>query len=100
MGEHRLDVHVDESLVEAAMSALSGLTDSERTSFMRGVIEAVLAYRMVGKTELLEQLAGDIEATVRLRQVPEYVDAVRTTPPPSSTASRRSVQEILAGVRP
>ena len=99
MGEHRLDVQVDESLVAAAMSALSGLTDTERTAFMRGVVEAVVAYRMVGKTELLEQLAGDIEATLRLRQVPDYVEAVRATRTPSPTPPRRSVREILANAR-
>jgi hypothetical protein len=99
MGEPRLDVQVDESLVETAMSALSDLTEAERTSLMRGVVEAVVAYRMVGKTELLEQLAGDIEATVRLRQVPEYVNAVRDTSPRSATAPSRSVREIFASAR-
>ena len=100
MGEHRTDVHVDESLVAAAMSALSGLSDTERTAFMRAVIEAVVAYRTVGKTEFLEQLAGDIEATVRLRQVPEYVEAVRAAPPrPSSASPPRTVREIFASVR-
>lgn len=99
MGEHRLDVDVDESLVAAAMSALSGLTEAERTSFMRAVVEAVVAYRTVGKVELLEQLAGDIEATVRLRQLPDYAGAVLAASAPASGAPRRSVREIFASAR-
>ena len=99
MGEHRLDVQIDESLVSAAMSALSGLTEDERTAFMRAVVETVIAYRTQGKAELLEQLAGDVEATVRLRQLPDYVNAVRAAPACASETPRRSVREIFASAR-
>jgi hypothetical protein len=99
MGEHRLEIQVDESIVAEAMSALSGLTEAEQTAFMRAVVESVIAYRTTGKPEVLEQLAGDIEATVRLRQLPDYVSAVRAGSAPASEAPRRSVREIFASVR-
>jgi hypothetical protein len=99
MGEHRLEIQVDESIVAAAMSALSGLTEAEQTAFMRAVVESVIAYRTTGKAEVLEQLAGDIEATVRLRQLPDYVSAVRAESAPASEAPRRSVREIFASAR-
>ena len=99
MGEHRLNADVDPAIVAAAVTALEGLSQAEQTSLMTGIVEAVLAYRQVGDIRLLEQLAGDIDATVRLRQLPDYVAAARAVSPAAS-APGRSVREIFASARP
>lgn len=99
MGEHRLNVDVDPAMVAAAVTALEGLSQAEQTSLMAGIVEAVLAYRQAGDVRLLEQLAGDIDATVRLRQLPEYAAAARAGSM-SAGALGRSVREIFASARP
>jgi hypothetical protein len=99
VGEHRLSADVDPAILAAAMTALEGLSQAEQTSLMAGVVEAVLAYRQVGDIRLLEQLAGDIDATVRLRQLPDYAAGARAVRPPAG-APVRSVREIFASARP
>jgi len=99
VGEHRLNADVDPAIVAAAVTALEGLSRAEQTSLMTGIVEAVIAYRQAGDIRLLEQLAGDIDATVRLRQLPDYAAAAHAVPS-SAEAPVRSVREIFASARP
>jgi hypothetical protein len=99
VGEPRLDVDVDPAKVAAAVTALQGLSQTEQTSLMAGIVEAVVAYRQTGDIRVLEQLAGDIEATVRLRQLPDYASAATRGASQSAGVPGRSVREIFAIAR-
>ena len=74
MGEHRIEIIADPAELQATMAAFEGLTEAQRESFLRNVVEVVLTYKASGgDTAVLAQFADDLLVTARLRTtMPAY----------------------------
>jgi hypothetical protein len=97
MGQDRVRTEADPESVRAAMAVLASLSDGARDRVMRAVVEAVYTFKGTGDPEVLRQLADDLEATVRVRQMPGATDAL-TDAMAAPVAPIRTVDEAFANL--
>lgn len=77
-------VTADDAEVRAALEVWDNSTAAEQRELVSGLLEAVTAYERTKDVDHLTAFADSVGVTFRLRQVPEYVDAVRSASPQST----------------
>jgi|tagenome__1003787_1003787.scaffolds.fasta_scaffold20833658_2 hypothetical protein len=86
-------VTADDAEVRRALEVWDNSTTAERREVASGLFEAVTAYARTKDVDHLVAFADSVGVTVRLRQVPEYVDAARAVP--SRPAETVDVHDML-----
>ncbi|MER5325226.1 hypothetical protein [Streptosporangium roseum] len=68
----------DDPAVERAMGTIDGLRPSEQRELMRSSYRAALAFERTGDVDHLVNFAKNLLATVHLRGIPAYVEALKS----------------------
>jgi hypothetical protein len=87
-------VTADDAEVRRALEVWGNSTPAEQRELVTGLFEAVTAYERTKDVDHLVSFADSVGVTVRLRQVPEYVDAARAVSP-SKPEETVDVREML-----
>ncbi|MEV6155490.1 hypothetical protein AB0L53_34630 [Nonomuraea sp. NPDC052129] len=86
----------DDPAVERAMATIEGLQPSERRELLRSSYRAALAFQQTKDVDHLLNFANNLLATVRLRGIPDYVEAVRNAPKDRSRSGESlDIEEVL-----
>ncbi|MDP9850308.1 hypothetical protein [Streptosporangium lutulentum] len=98
-----LDVHPqgavahDDSEVQAAMEVIDGFRPSERRELTCSAYRAALAFQRTGDAAHATRFATDLLATVHLRGIPAYAEALcNESGRPSSSGAALRVEDVLA----
>ena len=86
----------DDPRAEAALQVVDAMLPEEQREMLRGLCRAVTAYQRTSDLDLLAKYAHDVGVTLRMRTIPEYVEALRRgqqLPPPP--AGRTGLDEVL-----
>lgn len=86
-------VTADDTEVRRALEVWDHSTHTEQRELVSGILEAVTAYERTKDVDHLTAFADSVGVTFRLRQVPEYVKAVRSAP--SGPAGTVDVHDML-----
>ena len=70
----------DDPAVERAMATIDGLEPAEQRELLRSTCRAMLAFQRTKDVDHLAHFANNLLATIRLRGIPDYVEAVRSAP--------------------
>lgn len=78
------------------METIDKLRPSEQRAFMCNTYRAALAFKRTGDIDHLVNFANNLIATVHLRSVPEYVEALENAPPDrSGSGGSLDVDEVI-----
>lgn len=85
----------DDPAVERAMETIDGLKSSEQRELLRSSYRAVLAFERTKDVDHLTDFAKNLLATVRLRGIPAYAEALRKARGPRKSGEALNVEEVL-----
>ncbi|MEV7013167.1 hypothetical protein [Streptosporangium sp. NPDC051022] len=86
----------DDPAVERAMETIDGLRPSEQRELLRSSYRAVLAFERTKNIDHLTDFAKNLLATVHLRGIPAYAEALKNAPEgPRGSGEALDVEEVL-----
>ncbi|WP_436763461.1 hypothetical protein [Streptosporangium sp. V21-05] len=85
----------DDPAVERAMETIDGLRPSEQRELLRSSYRAVLAYERTEDVDHLVDFAKNLLATVHLRGIPAYAEALENARGPRGSGEALDVEEVL-----
>ncbi|MCT9929575.1 hypothetical protein N5079_05000 [Planotetraspora sp. A-T 1434] len=88
-------VSYDDPAVERAMETIDGLRLSEQRALLRNSYRAALAFERTNDVDHLVAFAKNLLATVHLRGIPAYAEALRNTSGSAESGESLDVEEVL-----
>ncbi|WP_336213306.1 hypothetical protein [Nonomuraea sp. LPB2021202275-12-8] len=70
----------DDPAVGRAMATIDGLQPAEQRELLRSTYRATLAFQRTKDIDHLVHFANNLLATIRLRGIPAYAEAIRSAP--------------------
>lgn len=77
------------------MEIIDKLRPSEQRALMCNTYRAVLAFKRTGDIDHLVNFAKNLITTIRLRSIPEYVEALESAPSGRSEGDSLDVDEVI-----
>ncbi|WP_436764368.1 hypothetical protein [Streptosporangium sp. V21-05] len=88
-------VALDDPDLAAAMAVVDGLQPSEQRTVILHAVRAALATERTGEAEHATGFTRDLLATVRLRAIPAYAQALRRERPVRGSGPALRVEDVL-----
>uniref|UniRef100_UPI003F496C82 hypothetical protein n=1 Tax=Sphaerisporangium sp. CA-236357 TaxID=3240030 RepID=UPI003F496C82 len=88
-------VPVDDPEVHKAMAIVDGLTETEQRELVRSAYRAALAFKRSGDVDHATRFATNLLATVHLRSIPAYAEALRNAPRHRPQGQAIDVEDVL-----
>jgi hypothetical protein len=85
----------DDPAVQAAMKIVDGLKPAEQREIIRSAYRAAVATRRTGEPGHVTAFARNLVATVQLRGIPAYAEALEVSRTPRPCGPSLDIDEVL-----